>query len=55
VGFCLVVPQDAVSAVLAGCAAAGHEAWELGRVEAGEPPVAPGATGDAPALAGMPY
>jgi len=55
VGFCLVVPQDAVSAVLAGCAAAGHEAWELGRVEAGTPPAAPSSTGEPPALAGLPY
>ena len=48
VGFCLVLPEAAVEAALAVCAAEGHRAWRLGAVEAGAPPVGE-------ALAGLPY
>ena len=47
VGYCLVVPDAAVADALAICHAAGHPAWELGRV-------ASGSAGDQP-LAGLPY
>jgi phosphoribosylformylglycinamidine cyclo-ligase len=33
VGFCLVVPQDQAERAIALCQQAGHEAWQLGRVE----------------------
>jgi len=48
VGFCLVLPEAAVAQALAVCRAAGHRAWLLGSVEAGE------AGGPEP-LAGLPY
>jgi hypothetical protein len=48
VGLCLVVPADAVAGVLGACSAAGHRAWELGRVE-------PAPAGAAEGLAGLPY
>ena len=48
VGLCLVVPADAVTGVLGACSAAGHRAWELGRVE-------PAPAGAAEGLAGLPY
>ena len=48
VGFCLVLPEAAVEAALAVCAAEGHRAWRLGAVEAGATPVGE-------ALAGLPY
>lgn len=54
VGFALVVPPEAVADVLAGCAAGGHQAWELGHVEAGTAPAQAGAEGPPP-LAGLPY
>jgi len=47
VGYCLVVPGDAVADALAICHAAGHPAWELGHV-------ASGSAGDHP-LVGLPY
>ncbi|MCP9809779.1 phosphoribosylformylglycinamidine cyclo-ligase [Cyanobium sp. HWJ4-Hawea] len=46
VGFCLVVPPNAVAAALATCAAQGYEAWELGEVVPGPAPAA--------GLAGLP-
>jgi len=55
VGFCLVVPPEALEHVLASCQAQGHRAWELGQVEAG---IAPAESADAAAdgcLAGLPY
>ena len=47
VGFCLVLPEAAVAPALQVCAAAGHQAWLLGSVEAGEAGAEP--------LAGLPY
>jgi phosphoribosylformylglycinamidine cyclo-ligase len=47
VGFCLVVPEQAVDAALQVCASQGHRAWLLGQVE-------PGSAGSTP-LAGLPY
>jgi len=47
VGYCLVVPADALDAALAVCSAAGHQAWLLGEVIAGEPSGSP--------LEGLPY
>jgi phosphoribosylformylglycinamidine cyclo-ligase len=47
VGFCLVLPADALAAALEVCAELGHSAWEMGLVAAGE-------TGEQP-LAGLPY
>ncbi|MBD1193065.1 phosphoribosylformylglycinamidine cyclo-ligase [Vulcanococcus sp. Clear-D1] len=47
VGYCLVVPEQAVEAVLQVCEGQGHQAWLLGQVE-------PGSAGSAP-LAGLPY
>ena len=47
VGFCLVLPESAVTAALEVCKAQGHQAWLLGSVENG-------AAGSAP-LAGLPY
>ena len=47
VGFCLVVPVDAVAGALAVCQSNGFAAWELGRIAAGAPP--------SEALAGLPY
>lgn len=47
VGYCLVVPAEAVEAALAACAAAGHQAWLLGEVVDGE-------ASDEP-LEGLPY
>jgi phosphoribosylformylglycinamidine cyclo-ligase len=47
VGYCLVVPEQAVEAVLQVCERQGHQAWLLGQVE-------PGSAGSAP-LAGLPY
>jgi phosphoribosylformylglycinamidine cyclo-ligase len=55
VGFCLVVPPEALERVLASCQAQGHRAWELGQVEAG---IAPAESADAAAagcLAGLPF
>ena len=47
VGFCLVVPEQAVDAALQVCQQRGHQAWLLGQVE-------PGSAGSGP-LAGLPY
>ena len=47
VGFCLVLPEAAVPRALAICAEQGHQAWQLGTVEAGP-------AGPHP-LAGLPY
>ena len=47
VGFVLVLPEAAVEAALAVCAAQGHRAWRLGEVRAGAAP-------DAQPLAGLP-
>lgn len=47
VGFCLVVPEPAVSLALEVCTLLGYQAWPLGIVEAGAP-------GEVP-LAGLPY
>ena len=47
VGFCVVLPEEAVTAALAVCNNEGHQAWLLGHVAPGE---APGGT-----LAGLPY
>jgi len=47
VGYCLVLPEAAVEAALAVCAAQGQRAWLLGEVLPGDPPAAP--------LAGLPY
>jgi phosphoribosylformylglycinamidine cyclo-ligase len=47
VGYCLVVPEQAVEAVLQVCEGQGHQAWLRGQVE-------PGSAGSAP-LAGLPY
>jgi phosphoribosylformylglycinamidine cyclo-ligase len=47
VGFCLVVPREAVGDALGACGASGHRAWELGHVAAGAAGVNP--------LAGLPY
>jgi phosphoribosylformylglycinamidine cyclo-ligase len=47
VGYCLVVPEQAVEAVLQVCEGQGHQAWLLGQVE-------PGSAGSVP-LAGLPY
>jgi phosphoribosylformylglycinamidine cyclo-ligase len=47
VGFCLVLPADAVAEALAICGALELPAWELGRVEGGD-------AGERP-LAGLPY
>lgn len=47
VGYCLVLPPDAVDAALAVCSTVGHEAWLLGEVIAGE------ASGES--LEGLPY
>jgi phosphoribosylformylglycinamidine cyclo-ligase len=55
VGFCLVVPPEAVAGVLDSCSTAGHRAWELGRVETGTVPFGSDRSGSAPALAGLPY
>jgi phosphoribosylformylglycinamidine cyclo-ligase len=46
VGFCLVVPPEALPATLDLCRSSGHQAWELGGVAAGAP-------GETP-LAGLP-
>jgi phosphoribosylformylglycinamidine cyclo-ligase len=47
VGFTLVVPSEALPAIIEACRATGHQAWELGSIAAGHP-------GDH-ALAGLPY
>jgi phosphoribosylformylglycinamidine cyclo-ligase len=47
VGFCLVLPAEAVAQALSICSEQGHHAWLLGTVEAG-------AAGGQP-LAGLPY
>jgi len=47
IGFCLVVPPQALVAVLNTCRSSGHHAWELGHV-------ASGAAGEQ-LLAGLPY
>ncbi|MFM7360454.1 MAG: phosphoribosylformylglycinamidine cyclo-ligase [Cyanobium sp.] len=47
VGFCLVLPAEAMAEALRVCEAVGHTAWQLGRVETGE-------AGPHP-LAGLPY
>jgi phosphoribosylformylglycinamidine cyclo-ligase len=55
VGFCLVVPPEAVAGVIGLCQAQGHQAWELGLVAAGDPGLSSaGGTVDQP-LAGLPY
>jgi len=54
VGFCLVVPAEAVESVLRHCRDAGHHAWQLGRVEAGAAAAGGAGTADPP-LAGLPY
>ena len=43
-GYCLVLPAEAVAAALTICREQGHQAWELGRIAAGEQP-----------LQGLPY
>jgi len=48
VGFALVLPEAAVDAALAVCAAQGHQGWLLGSVERGD------ATAERP-LVGLPY
>jgi len=55
VGFCLVLPPEAVETVLAICQAQGHLAWELGRVEAGSTPADSADFGADQPLAGLPY
>ncbi|MCT0207056.1 phosphoribosylformylglycinamidine cyclo-ligase [Synechococcus sp. CS-1332] len=47
VGFCLVVPPAASAGIIDLCRSSGHQAWELGRVAAGDP-------GEHP-LAGLPH
>ncbi len=47
VGYCLVLPQEAVATALTICREQGHPAWELGRIESG-------ASGEQP-LKGLPY
>jgi len=55
VGFCLVVPPEALDGVLASCQAQGHQAWALGKVEAGSAAAeSSGASGNG-SLAGLPY
>ncbi len=48
VGFCLVVPPEALEEALACCATTGYAAWPLGEVRAADDPSA------APVLAGLP-
>jgi phosphoribosylformylglycinamidine cyclo-ligase len=48
IGYCLVLPAQAVEAALAVCHAQGHHGWQLGQVAAGA------ATGGTP-LAGLPF
>jgi phosphoribosylformylglycinamidine cyclo-ligase len=55
VGFCLVVPEEAVGGVLASCAAAGHQAWLLGSVEQGQAARGGESGASLPHLAGLPY
>ncbi|MFM7268172.1 MAG: AIR synthase-related protein, partial [Cyanobium sp.] len=55
VGFCLVVPADAVAGVIASCGACGHQAWDLGHIAAGAAFSGGNASGSAPLLAGLPY
>ena len=47
VGFCLVVPADASDTAITACQELGHQAWELGVMQAGEAP--------AHGMAGLPY
>ena len=47
VGFCLVVPPEALAAIIDTCRTSGHQAWELGRIAEGDP-------GENP-IAGLPY
>jgi phosphoribosylformylglycinamidine cyclo-ligase len=55
VGFCLVVPPEALERVLANCQAQGHRAWALGKVEAGSAAAENSAASTAGSLAGLPY
>lgn len=47
VGFCLVLPAEAVAAAIRICGAEGHQAWELGQIAAGAAAGQP--------LSGLPY
>jgi phosphoribosylformylglycinamidine cyclo-ligase len=47
VGYCLVVPPEAVDATLASCTQAGYDAWLMGAVASGAAPVS--------GLAGLPF
>jgi phosphoribosylformylglycinamidine cyclo-ligase len=47
VGFCLVVPPEALSGSIEICRSAGHRAWELGTIAASAP--------GEPILAGLPH
>ena len=51
VGYCLVLPADAVPDALAVCHSEGHQAWELGRIAAG----GSGPEGQWSPMAGLPY
>ena len=55
VGFCLVVPPEALESVLASCQAQGHRAWALGQVEAGSAASEHSGASAAGSLAGLPY
>ncbi len=47
IGYCLVVPSEALSDVLETCRTVGHQAWPLGHIASG--------TAGTPSLAGLPY
>jgi phosphoribosylaminoimidazole (AIR) synthetase len=55
VGFCLVVPPEALESVLASCQAQGHRAWALGQVEAGSTAAENSCAAADGSLAGLPY
>ncbi|MFM7267762.1 MAG: phosphoribosylformylglycinamidine cyclo-ligase [Cyanobium sp.] len=55
IGFCLVVPAEAVAGVVASCEACGHQAWELGFIAAGGTFSGAESPGAAAALNGLPY
>ena len=55
VGFCLVVPPEALESVLASCQAQGHRAWALGQVEAGSAAAENSCAAVDGSLAGLPY
>jgi phosphoribosylformylglycinamidine cyclo-ligase len=55
VGFCLVVPPEALESVLASCQAQGHWAWALGQVEAGSAAAENSCAAAYGSLAGLPY